>query len=246
VGLVFSQPRFTLFVGTFLVVGVLIAVAPPERAVDALDAFSPAGTSIGRAGPAIVLAVAVVLAGLTGVWYVRDDTAAPRITITPDSVDGSALEAMEWSRSRTAPGASFVVLGDASEWFPFFAERTLLVSPWGAEWEGSRTYERHLDVYWTVSWCATERCLVAALSRHGVRPDYVYVPTDPYYVQGTPRPGATALAGRLERSDRFVLAFENEGVAVFRTTDRPRSSVAERARPTAGDPTNEGDPVGPR
>lgn len=236
-GFTVSQPRFVLFAGTFLVVAVLLEVGsrlqPPTRRSLPVPPETRNGPSVDRDGPVLVVCVAIVLAALTGAGYVSDDTAAPGPTATPNYLDGADLEAMEWARSGTPPDASFVVLGYAAEWFPLFAERALLVSRWGAEWEGARAYDRHVRAFGTLSRCSTERCLTGALAEHDVRPNYVYVPTGRDSVQGIPLRQTEELVREMERSGRYELVFENERVSVFRVEsgpggDQPRSPESNR------------------
>lgn len=217
-GFTVSQPRFVLFAGTFLVVAVLREVA--ARSGTTAWRSSPA-SSFALSGAALAVGAAVVLAALAGSGYVAGDTGAAGLATTPNYVDGADLEAMAWVRASTSADASFVVLSYAAEWFPLFGERTLLVSRWGAEWEGPRAYHRHVRMLGAASRCPTERCLTATLSRHGVRPDYVYVPMGRYPVLGTPYRHSAGLVAGMERSERYALVFRNERVSVFRVDSGP-------------------------
>jgi hypothetical protein len=154
----------------------------------------------------------------------------------PQFVDDDDRSAMAWVGTETPPDAEFVVLGDAAEWFPLFADRTVLVGPWGVEWTSPERYETQLSLYRIVSTCDSERCLTAALSSHGVDPAYVYVPKGEYTVRGLEESGTASLRRSLARSRTYELAFENEGVAVFRQTGHlppPGASLPDgRGRPT--------------
>jgi hypothetical protein len=158
----------------------------------------------------------------------------------PPFMDADDRSAMAWAGTATSPDAEFVVLGDAAEWFPLFADRTILVGPWGVEWTTPERYQSQLSLYRTVSTCDSERCLTAALSSHDVDPAYVYVPKGEYTVRGLEESGTASLRRSLDRSGAYELAFENEGVAVFRQTgDLPPPGVSladRRSSPTGSVP----------
>ena len=171
---------------------------------------------------AILVAVAVGTIYAAGAipWAHAGDSSQPQF------VDAADREAMSWVANGTEPDAAFVVLGDAAEWFPLFADRTILVGPWGVEWTTPERYEHQLSLYRTVSECDSARCLTAALSSHGVDPDYVYVPRGEYTVRGFEENGTRELHRTLRRSGAYVRVFENEGVVVYRQADDLRPTGA--------------------
>ena len=134
----------------------------------------------------------------------------------PQFMDAEDRDAMAWAANETAQDATFVVLGDAAEWFPLFADRTILVGPWGVEWTTPEQYEEQLTLYRTISECDSERCLTAALSTSDVDPDYLYVPKGEYTVRGIEESETRELRRTLRRSGEYAPVFENEGVVVFR------------------------------
>lgn len=207
----FEQPRFSYAVGAFALVAAAVVVA------DAVADRSPHFTERrGRLALAGVLLIAA--AGLGVVAYefggLTDQT-------TPAFVDDDDAAAMAWVERETEPGATFVVLGDAAEWFPALTDRTILVSPWGAEWRGPETYERHLHAYTNVSACQSVGCVERQAARVGATPDYLYVPKGGYTVRGD----RAANFGSLERStavrEGYELVYESEGVAIYRVERDP-------------------------
>ena len=147
----------------------------------------------------------------------------------PQFVDAEDREAMAWAANETHPDATFVVLGDAAEWFPLFADRTVLVGPWGVEWTSPERYERQLSLYRAVSTCDSEGCLSAALSIRDIDPTYVYVPKGTYTVRGLEETETGELRRELRRSGAYVPVFENEGVVVFRQPGELREPAASLA-----------------
>jgi hypothetical protein len=166
----------------------------------------------------LALAGAVLLAAAVGTVYAAGALpwAHAGDSSQPQFMDGEDREAMAWAANETPPNAAFVVLGDAAEWFPLFADRTILVGPWGVEWTTPERYERQLTLYRTVSGCDSEGCLTAALSTAEVDPEYVYVPKGEYTVRGMDESDTTNLRRSLHRSGEYAQVFENGGVVVFR------------------------------
>ncbi|MFB6172650.1 MAG: hypothetical protein ABEJ23_08965 [Haloarculaceae archaeon] len=204
---VVGQARFLFVVGGLLVAPLVFeGVAPAVRR----------RAGVGWVVP-VVAAIGLVLA-TTGLLYAGGALAGPRGSAQPAFVDDDDVAAMAWVQANTPPDAQFVVLGDAAEWFPQQTDRTILVGPWGVEWTTPARYERQLSLFRSLSGCHTESCLTAGLRTAGVAPDYVYVPTGSYTVRGASATQPPAMRRSLVASDRYDLVYENDGVAVFRTT----------------------------
>lgn len=183
-----------------------------------------AATPSGRLpNPAASLVLALVVLVATGVGGLA---AAGQLSIwhggpsQPAFVDDHDRAAMAWASEHTGPDATYVVLGDAAEWFPLLADRPILVGHWGTEWEGAGEYRRQLARYRTVSACDTERCVTAELDGAGLRPDYVYVPKGRYSIRGEVRRAPPGLVETMADAGRYELVYGNGGVAVFRLTPR--------------------------
>jgi hypothetical protein len=126
---------------------------------------------------------------------------------------------MNWVRTNVATNADFVVLGDRAEWFPYFADRTILVSWWGSEWTETSTFYEEVALYRTVSRCPNAACVSESLGRAGHTPDYLYVNTDTYTVRGKEFRQVDRLHASLRASPRYVSVYENDGVVVYRVVD---------------------------
>ena len=225
-GYVVGKTRFLFVPGAMMTAVFVFDWLSPRvaSAVDGrVDSESEGRRSSGRfrrlrrlVGP---LAVALVVLSATGLGALA---AAGQLSIWHDSasqpafVDDDDLAAMAWVEGNTQPNATFVVLGDAAEWFPLLADRPILVGHWGAEWEGADAYQRQLDLYRDVSACGTAACVTETLSRTGVDPDYVYVPRGHYTIRGEANRAPASLAGSMVEAERYELVYENEGVAIFR------------------------------
>jgi len=203
VWILFAQPRFAFVVGSITVVAVVATLVE--------DGY---GTRARAAVPRTVVAALLVvsLVGLGGLGY---EFAGPGDGTTPEFVDDADVAAMEWAREETDPSATFVVLGDAAEWFPVVADRPILVSPWGAEWRGPDTYGPHLDAFRAASHCDTVRCVEQSMAAVDADPEYVAVPRDGYTVRGNYRWADGELVGSFADSPDYERAFENDGVVVF-------------------------------
>ena len=229
VWLLFAQPRFAYAVGAIAVVAAAVELADRGYA-DGVAAL--ASRALGRVGsgtrnrpdggvartdtavaPVVVAALLTIsLVGLGGVGY---EFAGPDGT-TPEFVDDADIAAMAWAGEETRPGSTFVVFGDAAEWFPVFTDRTILVSPWGAEWRGPDTYGAHLGAFVNGSECANRSCAEAAIAAVDADPDYVYLPKGEYTVRGDYERANGTLVASFAASPGYERAFENDGVVVFR------------------------------
>jgi hypothetical protein len=210
--LVFKQPRFSYTVGAVALAVVGLDAATRLRALD--------GRWLGRPERRRAAAAALILAGcLVGGSYLAYEMTLVTDPSTPAFLDDEAVAAMEWAAAETPPNATFVVVGDAAEWFPALAERTILVGPWGVEWEDPAAYDRHLEAYETLSACRSVECVERVTDAVGVSPDYVYVPKGQYTIRGAHAVQFGALERSLERSPRWERAFENRGVVIYRSVE---------------------------
>jgi hypothetical protein len=210
--LLFKQPRFAYVVAAVLVP--VAAVALARRADDA-------GRSLGVDADwrAVAAAAVVVLSTLGGGVYLAHEMTLAADPSTPEFLDSEAVEAMEWVAADTDEDATFVVVGDAAEWFPALTGRTVLVGPWGVEWEDARAFERQITAYERLSTCKSAACVEGAAAAVGASPDYVYVPKGSYTVRGATTVQFGTLERSFERSPRWERAYENDGVVVYRAAD---------------------------
>jgi len=206
VELLFEQPRFAYTVGSFVLVGAAVVVA------DRL----PAGVVRDPAARQRIVLAALVVGSAVGVGALGYEFARPADETTPAFVDRDDVAAMEWAASETPEDAAFVVLGDAAEWFPAVADRTILLSPWGMEWRGPDAYLRHLDAFENGSVCESAACVEEWSATVDADPDYLYVPRGEYTVRGDWFVASGDLERSLEDSGRYEQVFENEGVVVYR------------------------------
>jgi hypothetical protein len=243
VWLLFAQPRFTYAVGAIAVVAVTVELLKQDsadRVLTVVDSALGRATSDPTDRPdgrvpqsdtrvarlAVAALVVVSLVGLGGLGY---EFAGPGDGTTPEFVDDADADAMAWVTEATGPETTFVVFGDAAEWFPLVTDRAILVSPWGAEWRGPDTYERHLTAFVSGSKCPSRSCAEVAMASVGATPDYVYLPRDSYTVRGEYQRANGALETSFAESTRYERAFENEGVVVFH-----RVSASERTATATG------------
>ncbi|WP_101296921.1 glycosyltransferase family 39 protein [Halegenticoccus soli] len=134
----------------------------------------------------------------------------------PAYVGDDDEDAMTWIRSETPENATFVALGDGAEWFPYLTNRTMLVGPWGVEWTTPEQYREQLRQYRRLSHCHSAQCLTTRLQRQGIRPDYLYVPTDSYTVRGHPKEQPASMRNSLLHSDRYRVVYEDDDVMIVR------------------------------
>ena len=222
VWLLFAQPRFTYAVGAIAMVAAVVELAD-RGYTDSLVALAnrvATGTAerpdggIPRPDARVVVAALLVLS-LVGLGSLGYEFAGTDGT-TPAFVDDDDVAAMAWAANETGPDATFVVVGDAAEWFPVYTDRSILVSPWGAEWRGPDTYQAHLTAFVDGSDCANRSCAEAAMATVDADPDYVYLPRGAYTVRGDDERANGTLEVSFAESAQYERAFENDGVVVFR------------------------------
>ncbi|MFC5367575.1 hypothetical protein [Salinirubrum litoreum] len=224
---VVGKERFQFVPGALLLGSVLCGVAVPRAARwwPALDRRP----RLDRQQVAVAtLAVVLLVAGGVGTLYAASALPAAHhgSASLPAFVDDDDREAMDWVATHTAADESFVVLGDAAEWFPYYAERPLLVGPWGVEWESPDQYYTQIERFERASECADAACLDGVLAADDNPPDYVYVPRGHYTVRGLEHEGTAALRHTMVASSRYERVYRNEGVVVFRVTPRTSRSTA--------------------
>ena len=209
---ILAESRFIFVAGAMLV---------SLLAFDLVDArVTPVFTGKRRA---LVLAtVCVALVGAVGLGAAFSAGASWNVDgrqTQPAFIDDADMEAMEWVEQNTAASDDFVVAGDTAEWFPYFTDRTILVGPWGVEWEGSQAYREQISLFKSVSWCDSSACITQRLDEANANPDYVYLSKDSYTVRGWTAHPPDSLHTSMILDDDYELAYENEGVMVFRVVD---------------------------
>jgi hypothetical protein len=145
-------------------------------------------------------------------------------------VDTDDRTAMQWVQTHTSTSATFVVLGDTGEWFPYLTNRTSLVGRWGVEWVSAVRYRTQLTMFWDVSTCHTAQCLTGRLHQYDVHPDYVYVPTEQYTVLTTTHRQPSSMRQTLTASNTYKLVYENDEVTIFRVVETHRSADPRHSR----------------
>lgn len=215
-----EQNRFLFVPGSILAATfVFDAVVPAVR-----DRTS--APSARRVVPTILVGAVALAAVTAGTLYgagavpgIRGDGAAQ-----PQFMEAADHEAMEWAAENTPPDATFVVLGDAAEWFPYVSDRTILIGPWGVEWKDTNDYYDQYGRLEAVSVCRNADCLSRSIDTADGRPDYVYVPKGRYTVYDQPFVQGPTMPASLADSDDFRVAFENEGVVIAEVVDGESAS----------------------
>ena len=130
------------------------------------------------------------------------------------------LEAFQWVRSNTAPGAQFVLLtGEnalrdaSSEWFPALTGRRSLATLFGYEWVNDGRFPQRRRDYDDLQRCAgqDQGCLDEWSRDTGQAIDYVYIRK---FIED--RPVQPALAGYLSLSNEYEQVYESGGAVIFR------------------------------
>lgn len=214
-GYVVGKPRFLFVPGAMLMTGAVFgAVVPRVRRTSLRHALERPERRTVEVGVVALLAVTAVATGTAFAAGALDTHNGDRSQ--PSFVDAHDDEAMAWAAANTEPGATFVVLGDAAEWFPLRTDRTILVGPWGVEWTTPQRYRTQLALFKGVSACDNAACLRETLAANDLSPDYVYVPKGGYTVRGMDAAQSSRMRASLVASERFDVVHENPGVLIAR------------------------------
>lgn len=217
--LLLDERRFAFVPGT-IAIGAWITASPDIVSTETQQYAT-------RWLPRVVSAGVVVLLVVMGGYYAAG-TPLHGGTSLPSFIDEEDATAMKWVDEELSADAEFVVLGDSAEWFPYLANRTILVGPWGVEWTSPAEYQHHLQTYRRLSRCYTEKCLSKQLHQTNVRPDYVYVPKDTYTVRGFKTNQRPRMRRSLVRSDDYRLVHENRGVLIFEVITRQSDAISDK------------------
>lgn len=232
---VIGKQRFTFVAGSMLSAILIVEVIVPALSAlnNRLSILRPISRE--RVVPIGMVFVLVLGAVGTGVAFAGSELATTHhdSRTQPQTVDNEDLRAVEWIRNKTAPNETFVVLSDAAEWIPYYTERTVILSPWGAEWTSTSGYYTEYELFRDLATCSDVSCLNVLFGLSDRHPDYVYVSRGVYTVHGNehrPKPG---LIHSMNASEKYSMEYKNPGVAVFALTDtdtNPNGSNATAAR----------------
>ncbi|WP_192498483.1 ArnT family glycosyltransferase [Halorussus halophilus] len=214
VAILLGKARFTLLVGA-LISAVFLLNVVAARLRDRV------GASVTRRSAVTACMVLIAMVGLAGgaMYATSGVDAHAGSPSLPQFMDEDDDEAMQWVETHTNSEATFVVQGDAAEWFPQQTHRTMLVGPWGVEWKGQEPYNHHLQLFRDVSACNSAHCMTNTLSQSNKHPDYIYLPKGEFTVRGMQHRRTSKLAMSMHLSPKYQLVFENDGVLIFEMMD---------------------------
>ncbi len=229
---VFPKPRFLMLVGAFVVSSVIFDWLP--RVQRSMASSSRSATVGSRRLPFVLLLILLSYGVVTGGLFAANYEPVPTRPLhqlqqdpLPSYIDDDDMAAMQWVRERTPPDATVLVAGDAAEWFPVFAHRTVVASPWGAEWLPPDRRERQVSLYRESSTCASATCIERVLTKDDVSPDYVYLTREgsrSWIARETVTPTQWAeLLRRLNGSSGTSVVFRNPDVAIVRVGEKEKT-----------------------
>lgn len=225
---VLYRPRFVLLLGSIPAAHVLwTRIAPPIASGERLPRVTSAHVRLAFVGLILLYAAGA------GALYAHNGPkqySGAGYEPVPSFVTSSDVAAADWLRSETDPDATIVAVGSVAEWLPYLSKRTLLVGFWGAEWKGPGEFDRHFENQVTLSTCETAACVSGVVRGLDESPDYVYVPNRTYsWVYSNQRDRPDRLIQSLKASERYDVAYRNEGAYVF-AHDPPDEDRGENQR----------------
>jgi hypothetical protein len=247
--LMVSKPRFSFFIGSLMLgqvidLGLGAGLERPGGHYRSLRSRLRFDHRPELATVAVLVAVFLAVTTVGSLYAGSQLDTHAGSTSQPTFIGEEDANAMEWVAAETSPDATFVVVGDAAEWFPYLTDRTMLVGPWGIEWRGPSQYQRQLTAFNQLSTCDSSHCLTVQLDRRNVAPDYVYVPKGEYTVRGMQVDKGTELARSLDVSGRYHLVYQNSGVEVYEYEPGSGPSIQEQRLPREPLAPAERDPAG--
>jgi hypothetical protein len=137
----------------------------------------------------------------------------------PSAMDSADEDAMRWVAENTNKNAKFLAMSYANEWFPYFAERTVLITHYGSEWKGEDQYLYQRSVNFETWRCPTASCLTSVIEKNDLSPGYVYVTYD------SCKPGRacsklTVMEQSIKNSDKYSIAHKNSNVVIVKIHQR--------------------------
>ncbi|MBX0347226.1 ArnT family glycosyltransferase [Haloarcula pellucida] len=155
--------------------------------------------SLRRRSAAIVSVGLVFAAAFAGVGAAQ--------SLPHDSFSDADRDAAKWAKTETASDATFIVQG-AEEEFPFFAKRTSLVVPWGAEWDGPGAYQHHLEMLESVYSCSNTTCFSKLTAENDLDPDYLYLQRH------------LVTESSFSESEKYTAEYQNEQILIVSVKSR--------------------------
>lgn len=208
-----TQPRFAYVPGAMLIGAAVAGGVVPWLAEVA------SGEGDRTAVTTIALVALVCTTTWFGALYVTGDPPGEDRNAMSSYVDHGDIEAMEWASEETSPDATFVVLGDQAEWFPYVAERTGLTGWWGVEWTTPEQYLHQRALHTDLTACNDEACVNETIDEYGIDPDYVYVPNGEYTIGSNVQTQDEELLESMDESERYDLVYENESALIFEVVE---------------------------
>ena len=208
-----TQPRFAYVPGAMLIGAAVVGGIVPWLAEVA------AGDGDREAATTVILVALVLTTTWFGALYVTGDPPGEDRNAMSSYVDHGDIEAMEWASEETSPDATFVVLGDQAEWFPYVAERTGLTGWWGVEWTTPEQYLEQRGFHTDLTACEDDVCVSETLAEYDSDPDYVYVPNGEHTVGSQVQTQDEEFIESMDASERYELVYENESALIYEVTE---------------------------
>ena len=160
----------------------------------------------------------IIILSLTGLIY---NDGLGQIQKSTPSITPFLIEVSEYLSSETPEKSTYLFIADynEAEWFPYLAQRTPIIAPWGGEWLGNLE-EQSILFYKTFecAYAADLPCLNDVILRSGNTPTYFIIMKKKY------RP----LLNLLEHTDGWKRIYNNREYQVWQgtitsktTTDSP-------------------------
>ncbi len=165
---------------------------------------------------AILLVLSLLGANITTLYVSGSVNEYEGSNSMPSFIDEQDYIAMQWVQRNIDSSAEFMVIGDTAEWFPYLANRTNVVGPWGVEWERSSVaYQWQHTAYQRISTVTSVDDLNENIALTETNPDYIYVPKGTYTVYGRKYQQQRAFITELNRSDEYRQVYQNQGVVIY-------------------------------
>lgn len=156
----------------------------------------------------------LAVAGTILVLVAGASTGAYAVSTESVMVNNHVIENMEYTQTNTPEDATFVTNFWANDWFPYYADRTQLLSAFGTEWVPGNARSLHEKWVMKLGDCRTASCYDQVLNNAEVQPDYLFISNQLCVDVGDCR-GYRETIQNLRTSSKYTIVHKTEGTLLI-------------------------------
>ncbi|WP_135664240.1 ArnT family glycosyltransferase [Halorhabdus rudnickae] len=156
------------------------------------------------------LVAIILLSVLSGVMYASNQYTRVYdgdTTLMTSGWNADDQQAANWIHENTPEQSTFIAIGAASEKLPFYAERTVLNVPWGAEFDPNQDFQALRLFSHDLSKSSNFDDIVKKSIQHGFDADYYYIPK------------IMVNQSTVNKMDGYEVVFRNNGIFLIKSIE---------------------------